>query len=214
MGNSGTDLTGLLRAWSAGDPDAADELIPVVYEELRRQASRYLGRERSDHTLQPTALVNEAYLRLAEQRRVRWQDRGQFFAVAATVMRRLLVDHARQHGASKRGAHCTISLGDGEVVALAPVPDVDVLALNDALTELAEIDPLRMRLIELRFFAGLTTDETAEALGVSSATVTRGWRLARAWLHARLTDGGTAPGGASGTEERRQGVPGDGEVES
>ena len=189
MPSSQNDLTGLLRAWSAGDPAAADQLIPVVYEELRRQASRYLSRERSDHTLQPTALVNEAYLRLAEQRRVRWQDRGQFFALAATVMRRLLVDHARQHGASKRGASVTIPIGDGEVLAFAPAPDVDVLALNDALTELAEIDPLRMRLIELRFFGGLTTEEAAEALGVSTATVTRGWRLARAWLHARLTGG-------------------------
>ena len=189
MPSSQNDLTGLLRAWSAGDPAAADQLIPVVYEELRRQASRYLSRERSDHTLQPTALVNEAYLRLAEQRRVRWQDRGQFFALAATVMRRLLVDHARQHGASKRGASVTIPIGDGEVLAFAPSPDVDVLALNDALTELAEIDPLRMRLIELRFFGGLTTEEAAEALGVSAATVTRGWRLARAWLHARLTGG-------------------------
>ena len=189
MPSSQNDLTGLLRAWSAGDPAAADQLIPVVYEQLRRQASRYLSRERSDHTLQPTALVNEAYLRLAEQRRVRWQDRGQFFALAATVMRRLLVDHARQHGASKRGASVTIPIGDGEVLALAPAPDVDVLALNDALTELAEIDPLRMRLIELRFFGGLTTEEAAEALGVSTATVTRGWRLARAWLHARLTGG-------------------------
>jgi RNA polymerase sigma factor (TIGR02999 family) len=200
MGNSGTDLTGLLRAWSAGDQSAADELIPVVYEELRRQASRYLARERSDHTLQPTALVNEAYMRLADQRRVRWQDRGQFFAVAATVMRRLLVDYARQHAASKRGVGCTISLGDGEGLALVPAPDVDVLALNDALTELAEVDPLRMRLIELRFFAGLTTDETAEALGVSSATVTRGWRLARAWLHVRLTSGEPAAGPAGSTE--------------
>jgi RNA polymerase sigma factor (TIGR02999 family) len=214
MGSSETDLTGLLRAWSAGDPGAADELIPIVYEELRRQASRYLGRERTEHTLQPTALVNEAYMRLAEQRRVQWHDRGQFFAVAATVMRRLLVDYARRHGASKRGACCTISLGDEEVVALTPAPDVDVLALNDALTELAEIDPLRMRLVELRFFGGLTTDETAEALGVSSATVTRGWRLARAWLHTRLTDGAAADGQAGDREERRQGVPGDSEVES
>ncbi|HEU4693894.1 MAG TPA: sigma-70 family RNA polymerase sigma factor, partial [Vicinamibacterales bacterium] len=200
MSNSGLDLTGLLRAWSAGDPVAADELVPLVYAELRRQASRYLARERSGHTLQPTALVNEAYMRLAEQRRVQWHDRGQFFAVAATVMRRVLVDHARQHGASKRGARFTISLDDGEIVAIAPAPDVDVLALNDALTELAEIDPVRTRLIELRFFAGLTTDETAEALGVSPATVTRSWRLARAWLHARLT------GEAAAIEERRQGV--------
>ena len=200
MANSPTDLTGLLRAWSAGDRAAADKLMPVVYEQFRRQASRYLARERWDHTLQPTALVNEAYLRLAEQRRVRWQDRGQFFAVAATVMRRLLVDYARQHAASKRGAACTISLGDGEGLALVPSPDVNLLALNDALTELAEIDPLRMRLIELRFFAGLTTDETAETLGVSSATVTRGWRLARAWLYTRLTSGGAAPGDAGSTE--------------
>jgi RNA polymerase sigma factor (TIGR02999 family) len=199
MDDSGADLTGLLRAWSAGDPAAAEELVPVVYAELRRQASRYLTAERSSHTLQPTALVNEAYMRLAEQRRVQWHDRGQFFAVAATVMRRVLVDYARQHGASKRGARCTISLGDGEVVALTPAPDVDVLALNDALTELAAIDPMRMRLVELRFFAGLTTDETAEALGVSSATVTRSWRLARAWLHARLT-GGAAAGGDSEAE--------------
>ena len=136
-----------------------------------------------------------------DERGMRWQDRGQFFAVAATVMRRVLVDHARQHGASKRGARFTISLDDGEVVAIAPAPDVDVLALNDALTELAEIDPVRTRLIELRFFAGLTTDETAEALGVSAATVTRGWRLARAWLHDRLMRGAAAAGHDGGIEK-------------
>jgi RNA polymerase sigma factor (TIGR02999 family) len=192
-----TDLTGLLRAWSAGDVEAGDKLIPVVYDELRRQAGRYLARERSDHTLRPTALVNEAYLRLARQRRVLWQDRGQFLAVAATVMRRLLVDYSRQHGASKRGAWCTVSLGDGDSLAVVPAPDLDILALNDALTELAAVDPLRTRMIELRFFAGLTTDETAEALGVSTATVTRGWRLARAWLHARLTGGGAVAADAS-----------------
>ena len=189
-GESTTDLTALLRAWSAGDRHAADALIPLVYQELRRQAARYLSRERSNHTLRPTALVNEAYLRLAQQKRVVWQDRTQFFAVAATVMRRLLVDHARQHGAAKRGARAyTIPLEDGESVAVAPSPDVDVIALNDALDELAAVDTIRARMIELRFFGGLTTDETAEALGVSAATVTRGWRLARAWLHHRLTYG-------------------------
>jgi len=189
-----TDLTGLLKAWSAGDRDAADMLIPLVYEELRHQAARYLSRERSDHTLRPTALVNEAYLRLARQRRVVWQDRAQFFGVAATVMRRLLVDHARQHGASKRGGwSCAVSLEDGESLTVSAAPDVDILALNDALKELMEVDPLRGRMIELRFFAGLTTDETAEALGISSATVTRGWRLARAWLHHRLTHGAARP---------------------
>jgi RNA polymerase sigma factor (TIGR02999 family) len=184
------DLTALLRAWSAGDAQAADALMAVVYKELRRQATRYLSSERTDHTFRPTALVNEAYLRLARQRRVVWQDRGQFFAVAATVMRRLLVDHARRHRASKRGAWThTVSLEDGEQVSISPAPDVDILELNDALLELSAVDPLRARMIELRFFGGLTTDETAEALAVSSATVTRGWRLARAWLHHRLTHG-------------------------
>jgi RNA polymerase sigma factor (TIGR02999 family) len=181
-----TDVTALLRAWSAGDEAAAETVVALVYTQLRRQAARYLSRERRDHTLRPTALVNEAYLRLLQQRRVVWQDRAQFFAVAATVMRRLLVDSARQHSATKRGAFQTVSLDDGETVALAPAPDLDILALNDALTELAQLDPLRARMIELRFFAGLTTDETAEALGVSTATVTRGWRVARAWLHGRL----------------------------
>ena len=184
--HASTDVTALLRAWSDGDAAAGDALVALVYSQLRRQASRYLARERRDHTLRPTALVNEAYLRLIQQRTIVWQDRSQFFAVAATVMRRLLVDYARQHGASKRGAFRTVSLDDGETVALAPAPDLDILALNDALTELTAADPLRARMIELRFFAGLTTEETAEAMGVSTATVTRGWRVARAWLHARL----------------------------
>ena len=198
-GTGGADLTGLLRAWSAGDADAGDKLIALVYKELRRQAARYLSRERSNHTLRPTALVNEAYLRLAEQRRVVWQDRSQFFAVAATVMRRLLVDHARQHGASKRGGRylMTVSLEDGEQVGVSNAPDLDVIALNEALIELAAIDPLRSRMIELRFFGGLTSDETAEALGVSTATVTRGWRLARAWLHHRITRGAPPPQGVA-----------------
>jgi RNA polymerase sigma factor (TIGR02999 family) len=191
----GADLTGLLRAWSAGDANAGDRLIPLVYKELRHQAARYLSRERSNHTLRPTALVNEAYLRLADQRRVVWQDRGQFFAVAATVMRRLLVDHAREHRASKRGGPylVTVSLEDGEQISVSNTPDLDIIELNEALVELSAVDPLRTRMIELRFFAGLTSDETAEALGVSTATVTRGWRLARAWLHHRLTRGVPPP---------------------
>ena len=189
------DLTGLLRAWSAGDASAGDALIPLVYKELRGQAARYLSRERSSHTLRPTALVNEAYLRLANQRRVVWQDRAQFFALAATVMRRLLVDYARKHGASKRGGYVqTVTLEDGVEIGISESPDLDVLALNEALEELSAVDPVRTRMIELRFFAGLTTEETAEALGVSTATVTRGWRLARAWLHHRLTHG-SAPSG-------------------
>jgi RNA polymerase sigma factor (TIGR02999 family) len=198
-----TDVTALLRAWSAGDTAAADTLVSLVYSQLRRQAARYLSRERRDHTLRPTALVNEAYLRLVHQRRVVWQDRAQFFAVAATVMRRLLVDYARQHGASKRGGFRTVSLDDGETVAIAPAPDLDILALNDALTELAAVDPIRARMIELRFFAGLTTDETAEALGVSAATVTRGWRVSRAWLHTRLAGGGAGVPYAQERDEER-----------
>jgi RNA polymerase sigma factor (TIGR02999 family) len=190
-----TDVTVLLKAWSAGDSEAADRLIALVYQELRRQATRYFARERGDHTLRPTALVNEAYLRLVRQRRVVWHDRAQFFAVASTVMRRLLVDYARQHRASKRGAWSrTVSLEDGEQISVSAVPDLDIIAVNDALEELTVVDPLRARMIELRFFAGLTTDETAEALGVSPATVTRGWRLARAWLHHKLTHGSALPG--------------------
>jgi RNA polymerase sigma factor (TIGR02999 family) len=189
-GASSADLTGLLRAWSAGDADAGDKLISLVYKELRRQAARYLAHERANHTLRPTALVNEVYLRLANQNRVVWQDRAHFFAVAATVMRRLLVDYARQQGASKRGGHVrTVALDDGEWISVSNAPDLDVLALNEALVELSAVDPLRTKMIELRFFAGLTSDETAEVLGVSTATVTRGWRLARAWLHRRLTQG-------------------------
>jgi RNA polymerase sigma factor (TIGR02999 family) len=192
-----SNLTALLRAWSDGDSDAGDVLMSLVYKELRRQASRCLSRERSDHTLRPTALVNEAYLRLVRQRKVVWQDRAQFFGVAATVMRRLLVDHARRQGAAKRGAWSrTVSLDDDEPVRISMPQNLDVIELNDALMELAAIDPDRARTVELRFFGGLTTDETAEALGVSPATVTRSWRLARAWLHRRLTKGAALTRGA------------------
>src|SRR5687768_7338296 len=139
MSTAPRDVTALLRAWSSGDAAAGDEVIALVHGQLRHQAARFLSRERRDHTLRPTALVNEAYLRLVQQRRVVWQDRAQFFAVAATVMRRLLVDHARQHGASKRGSLRTVSLDDGEIVAVGPAPDLDILALNDALSELSTL---------------------------------------------------------------------------
>jgi RNA polymerase sigma factor (TIGR02999 family) len=183
------DLTGLLRAWSAGDAAAGDQVVQLVYQELHRQAAGYLSRERATHTLRPTALVNEAYLKLAQQRRVVWRDRAQFFGVAATVMRRLLVDHARQHAAEKRGAAITVALDDGDGIHITGPPDVDVLELHQALDELAAVDPVRARMIELRFFGGLTTEETAAAMELSVASVTRGWRLARAWLHHRLTVG-------------------------
>jgi RNA polymerase sigma factor (TIGR02999 family) len=184
------DVTALLRAWSQGDAEAGERLLPIVYGELRRQAARLLRRERRDHTLQPTALVHETYLRLVEQKAADWRNRTQFFAVAARAMRRILVDHARRHGARKRGGSWDRITLDESRRAWPGEPDVDVLALEDALGELATIDPAKVRLVELRFFAGLNLEETASVLGVSESTVSREWRLARAWLFRRL--GGAA----------------------
>jgi RNA polymerase sigma factor (TIGR02999 family) len=182
------DVTGLLRAWSHGDPGAADKLVPLVYDELRRQAARHLRRERRDHTLRPTALVHEAYLRLVGQRQAAWKNRAQFFAVAAQMMRRVLVDHARQHKATKRaGSWCRVSLDEG--VAAGGPRDLDLVALESALAELGEIDPPKARMVELRFFGGMSLEETAEALAVSPATVSREWRMARAWLYRRMHGG-------------------------
>jgi RNA polymerase sigma factor (TIGR02999 family) len=186
-GVKGEDLTGLLRAWSRGDRAAEERLLPLVYAELRRQAARQMRRERRPHTLRPTALVHEAYLRLVRQRET-WQNRVQFFAVAARIMRRVLVDHARRHEAVKRdGARRRVTLDEG--VASVKPRDLDVLALEEALRELAELDPAKARLVELRFFGGLGLEETAEVLQVSASTVTREWRLARAWLYRRLGSG-------------------------
>lgn len=178
------DVTGLLRAWSGGDERAGEKLIPMVYGELRRRAARQLRRER-DATLHTTGLVHEAYLRLVGQRRVSWQSRGQFFLVAAEAMRRVLVDRARARRAAKRAPACRVTLG--EDVAVAEPRDLDVLALDWALEELGSFDPGKARVVELRFFGGLSLEETAEAIGVSPSTVTRQWRLARAWLFRRLT---------------------------
>ena len=180
------DVTALLRAWGRGDADAGERLLPIVYVELRRQAARLLRRERRDHTLQPTALVHETYLRLIEQRAADWKNRAQFFAVAATAMRRILVDHARRHGARKRGGSWDRISFDETRRAWPGPPDVEILALEEALEELAALDPAKVRLVELRFFAGLSLEETAAVLGVSESTVTRDWRLARAWLFRRL----------------------------
>lgn len=178
------DVTGLLRAWSHGEPGAAEKLVPLVYDELRRQAARYLRRERRDHTLRPTALVHEAYLRLFGQDRAAWKNRAQFFGVAAQVMRRILVDHARHRGAAKRaGGWRRISLDDD---LGAPARDLDLVELEDALVELAALDPDKVRMVELRFFGGLSLDETAEVFGVSPSTITREWRMTRAWLYRRL----------------------------
>ncbi len=189
------DVTALLRAWSRGDADAGERLLPIVYGELRRQAARLLRRERRDHTLQPTALVHETYLRLVEQREADWKNRTQFFAVAAQAMRRILVDHARRHGARKRGGSWERIGLDESRRAWPGQPDVDVLALEEALGELGALDPAKVRLVELRFFAGLNLEETAAVLGVSESTVSREWRLARAWLFRRLvgSDGRREP---------------------
>lgn len=179
-----SQVTGLLAAWSRGDESVHNRLLSLVYADLHRQAVAAMRRENEGHTLQPTALVHEAYLRLVDQR-VDWRNRGQFFGIAAQVMRRILIDHARERHAEKRGAGAhpvTLSAVDAQ-----PADDsTDVLALNDALERLAALDPDQARIVELRYFAGLTIEETAEAVGVSPATVKREWATARAWLKREL----------------------------
>ena len=175
----------VLADWANHDPVARDRLVPIVYEELRRLAHHYMRNERSGHTLQTTALVNELYLRLAGIDALGWRDRAHFFAMAATLMRRVLVDYARQRARDKRGAGLSIISLDENVIA--PQPAVDVVALDDALARLAAVDSQQSRIVELRFFAGLSVKETAEALGVSSATVKRDWATAKLWLYHELT---------------------------
>jgi RNA polymerase sigma-70 factor, ECF subfamily len=180
------NITQLLAAWSGGDRAALDALIPIVYEELRRQASRYLRRERPGHTLQTTALINEAYLRLVDQKSMRWQNRAQFFGIAAQLMRRILVDHARAKQRAKRGgSDVRVSLTDA--TSITKDPDLDLVELDEALTRLAEIDPQQSKIVELRFFSGLNVEETAAALNISAATVKRDWSIAKAWLHREIT---------------------------
>ena len=183
---SSESITQLLEKWSNGDSKALDQLMPLVYDELHRLASSYLRRERREHTLQPTALVNEVFLKFFDQHRMSWRNRAQFFGVAAQLMRRILVDHARAHYASKRGGdrYC-VSLK--QVAAFGAAPDADLLALHDLLNRLEEIDPNQARIVELRFFGGLTIKETAEVMGISHATVEREWRIAKAFLKRELT---------------------------
>jgi len=179
-------LTQLLIDWSHGDQAALDKLMPLVYSELRRLASNYLRRERVSHTLQPTALVNEAYLRLVDQKHMKWQNRAQFFGISAQLMRRILVDHARQHQAAKRGGSDQQRLSITTAEALLEQPKIDLLALNEALDELAQMDPQQSRIVELKFFGGLSIEETAQVLGIGHATVERDWKMARAWLRRQL----------------------------
>ena len=185
MKAAGHDVTALLHAWTAGDTDARDRLMAVLYQELRGRAAAQLRRERPGHTLQPTALVHEAYLRLVDQRRVVWQNRGQFFGVASQIMRRILVDHARAHRMAKRSGQWARVTLDENIRAMSPV-DVDVLDLDAALTRLAGFDPRKCQLAELRFFGGLSLEEAGEALGISLATAERDWQAARAWLLKEL----------------------------
>jgi RNA polymerase sigma factor (TIGR02999 family) len=182
---SSHDVTALLHAWNAGDAAARDRLVALVYADLRRRAAAQLRRERRGVSLQPTALVNEAYLRLVDQRRVMWQNRGQFFGVACQMMRRILVDHARAHRMAKRSGQWARVTLDDRLKAAAPI-DVEVLDLDAALTRLAEFDPRKSQLAELRFFGGLSLQEAGEALGISMATAERDWQAARAWLLKEL----------------------------
>jgi RNA polymerase sigma factor (TIGR02999 family) len=188
MTPSAKHVTQLLLDWSNGNKAALDNLMPLVYDELRGLANHYLRRERPDHTLQATALVHEAYLRLVDQSNVRWQNRAHFFGIAANLMRQILVNHALSHNTAKRGggAH---KLSLDEAVGLSKERDVDLVALDEALTRLAALDSPQGRIVELRFFGGLTIEETAEVLGISPVTVKREWTTAKAWLHREIKKG-------------------------
>ena len=185
--SSQPDVTQLLLDWSNGDQGSLDKLLPVVYQELRKLAQYHLQQERPDHTLQATALVHEAYLKLIDAKSVAWRNRAHFFAVAARVMRHILVDMARQRRAQKRGSGQKLPLE--EAISLpGEQEDVNLVALDEALDKLADIDPEQSRIIELRYFGGLSTEETAEALGVSPTTIKREWRVARAWLKREIRE--------------------------
>jgi RNA polymerase sigma-70 factor, ECF subfamily len=182
-------ITQLLAEWSEGNQSALDELYPLVYEELHRLARRYMSRERKGHTLQTTALINEAYVRLVDQRNVRWANRSHFFAISAQIMRRILIDHARRHAYAKRGGGAKqVSLEEAAIVA--PDQASELVRLDEALQILAKMDERRCHVVELRYFGGLSNEEIAGVLKVSENTVTRDWNLARAWLYQQLTGSG------------------------
>jgi RNA polymerase sigma factor (TIGR02999 family) len=178
------DVTRLLKAWSGGDRQALEDLLPVVQAEVRKLARSYLRRERADHTLQPTALVNEAYMRLIDQRNVQWQNRAHFFGIAAQMMRRVLVDHARMRQAEKRGSGEAALVLDDSIQVIDR--NLDFVAVDDALKALAQLDPRQAKIVELRFFGGLSIEETAEVIQLSPATVKREWASARVWLRREL----------------------------
>jgi RNA polymerase sigma-70 factor (ECF subfamily) len=182
---AGHDISTLLRAWSGGDQRALEKLTPIVYDELHRLARRYMKGERPGHSLQTTALVNEAYTRLVDYKRMQWQDRAHFFAVSAQLMRRILVEHARRHNLKRGGGVLHVSLDEAAIVG--GDQDTDLVALDDAMNALARLDPRKVQVVEMRFFGGLSVEETAEVLNVSTVTVKRDWRAARTWLYRELT---------------------------
>ncbi len=190
-GQSPQEVTRLLQAWCRGEQAALDRLIPLIHAELRRMAHRYMLRERAGHTIQTTALVNEAYLRLVDAGQIEWQNRAHFFAISANLMRRILVEFARSRGSHKRGGDVRKVLFD-EAAILSPEPDENLLALDDALTALAALDPRKAKVVELRFFGGMSEEETAEALGISSDTVLRDWKSAKLWLWREIRHGAKA----------------------
>jgi RNA polymerase sigma factor (TIGR02999 family) len=185
--NQSHEITKLLREWSDGNRSAFDELMPLIYGELHRQAARYLRNERRYHSLQTTALIHEAYVRLVDQTDIQWESRTQFFAIAAQVMRHILVDHARAKHREKRGGESVkVPLEEATILAVDE-QDIDLIALDEALNRLEKIDEQQVRVVELRYFSGLSLEETAEALKISRATTARNWNVARAWLHRELT---------------------------
>jgi RNA polymerase sigma factor (TIGR02999 family) len=187
MEENSQQITQLLNRWSNGDAEVLDNLMPLVYEELRRQASGYLRRERSNHTLQPTALINEAYLKLIDQRDVKWQNRAHFFAIVAQAMRRILVDYARERKREKRGGAAENLPLDEALTIVSQEKSVDLVALDEALNKLAKFDERQAKVVELRYFSGLSIDETAEVLNVSNITIRRDWSMAKAWLFHEIT---------------------------
>jgi len=190
MSANSDNVNQLLSDWSDGNQQALEQLLPLIYNELRHLAHHFLYRERSGHTLQTTALVHEAYLKLVDQRDPHWQNRAHFFAIAAQAMRRILIDSARKHAAQKRGGPLEkVSLD--ESLAISMEPNMKLLALDEALNTLAEIDPGQSRVVELRYFGGLTIEETAEVMNLSAATIKREWAMARAWLHQALSEDGS-----------------------
>jgi RNA polymerase sigma factor (TIGR02999 family) len=187
MEENSKQITQLLERWSHGETEVLDDLMPLVYLELRRQASGYLRRERANHTLQPTALINEAYLKLIDQREVKWQNRAHFFALAAQAMRRILVDYARERKREKRGGTAENLPLDEALTIVSQEKNVDLVALDEALNNLATFDERQAKVVELRYFSGLSIDETAGVLNVSNVTVRRDWNMAKAWLHQEIT---------------------------